>query len=325
MKGNLFGITGISDILSNPTYVGKIRFNRIVDWSNKRRSGKNENYIIVNGVHEPIISQETWERAQKIREIRADKYPKSYSGEFPLTGIMRCPVCGDGMVAARTSNTLKDETKRKIRYYSCGRFRNKGSVACSANSVRAEDAEKYVFDKIKRLITNEKVLKDIVKNLNKSRQEVIKPLEKEKTEIENQIKNYTERKKRIFELYEGGKIAKEVLKERLMQIDETIEQLQSNMTDIINKVKINSSDEIPYALVKEMMQDFSKLINNAEKNQRKMFLQLIINKITVGEDRKVESIEIHFNETLKNMIKSFLGEESSDDEDSSSFVFAIAI
>lgn len=326
VKGNLFGITGISDILSNPTYVGKIRFNYIIDWSNKRRSGKNENYIIVDGLHEPIISKKVWERAQKIRETRADKYPRSYSGEFPLTGIMKCPVCGDGMVAARTTNTLKDGTKRKIRYYSCGRFRNKGSVACSANSVRAEEAEKYVFDKIKKLITNEKVLKDIVKNLNKSRQEVIKPLEQEKAEIENKIKNYTERKKRVFELYEGGELEKEILKERLIQIDETIEQLQSNMIDIVNKLKINSSDEIPYALVKEVMKDFNKVINSAEKNQRKMFLQLIINKITIGEDRKVESIDIHFNETLINIIKSFLGEESSDNEDSSSsFVFAIAL
>ncbi|WP_192930262.1 hypothetical protein [Alkaliphilus pronyensis] len=57
-----------------------------------------------------------------------------------------------------------------------------------------------------------------------------------------------------------------------------------------------------------------------------MFLQLIVNKITVGDNRKIDTIEIHFNETLKNLIKSFLGKESSDNEDSSlSFVFAIAI
>lgn len=54
-----------------------------------------------------------------------------------------------------------------------------------------------------------------------------------------------------------------------------------------------------YKLVKEMMWDFNKILSSADKDQRKMFLLLIVNNITVGDNRKIDAIEIHFNETLK--------------------------
>ncbi len=326
VKGNLYGISGIREILANPTYIGKIRFNKMTDWSSKRRKGKNDNYILVDGLHEGIISEDIWNKAQEIRKVRSDKYPRTYSGEFPLTGLLKCPECGYGMVASRTTNTLKDGTKRRIRYYSCGKFRNKGSVACRANSVRADEAEKYVFDRIKKVMLNEQVLKDIVNNLNKTRKEVIKPLESEKKAIEKQMENHAEKKKRVFDLYEDGNLPKEMLTERLKDLETKMEQLELRKLEIMDKIRSNSSDPIPYKVVKEAMQDFNKLLSSADKDQRKLFLQLIVEKITVGENKKVDTIEIHFNETLYNLIKSFLGEESSYDEDSSSsFVFAIAI
>lgn len=325
VKGNLFGITAISDIISNPTYVGKIRFNRYVDYSTKRRKGKSENFILVDGQHKPIISEEVWNKAQEIKRARASKYPRSYSGEFPLTGLLRCPVCGYGMVASRTVNTLKDGTKKKIRYYSCGRFRNQGSEACSANSVRADKAEAYVFNRIKEVLLNEKVLKDIVDNLNKTREEKIKPLEKELENIKKQIENYNIKKKRVFELYEDGVIEKEILMGRLKEIEDILEKLNIRKNEIMKEIELNGSEKIPYEVVREIMQDFEKLMSNADKEQRKLFLQLIINKITVDDNRNIDTIEIHFNENLKRIIKTFLGEEPSDDGGSSPFVFTVAI
>ncbi|QIB27944.1 recombinase family protein [Caloranaerobacter azorensis] len=325
VKGNLFGITAISDIISNPTYVGKIRFNRYVDYSTKRRKGKSENFILVDGQHKPIISEEVWSKAQEIKRARASKYPRSYSGEFPLTGLLRCPVCGYGMVASRTVNTLKDGTKKKIRYYSCGRFRNQGSEACSANSVRADKAEAYVFNRIKEVLLNEKVLKDIVDNLNKTREEKIKPLEKELENIRKQIENYNIKKKRIFELYEDGVIEKEILMGRLKEIEDILEKLNIRKNEILKEIELNGSEKIPYEVVREIMQDFEKLMSNADKEQRKLFLQLIINKITVDDNRNIDTIEIHFNENLKRIIKTFLGEEPSDDGGSSPFVFTVVI
>jgi site-specific DNA recombinase len=36
-KGNMFGTGGVKDILMNPIYIGKIRYNVRENWSEKRR------------------------------------------------------------------------------------------------------------------------------------------------------------------------------------------------------------------------------------------------------------------------------------------------
>ena len=47
-----------------------------------------------------------------------------YDGEYPLTGILKCPQCGAGMVISRTTNRNKDGSKQKLTYYACGNWKN---------------------------------------------------------------------------------------------------------------------------------------------------------------------------------------------------------
>lgn len=86
---------------------------------------------------------------------------KNYDGKYLLVGLMKCPMCGATMVSSRTVNTLKDGTKKVLRYYSCGSFRSKGSAVCKANSVRADYAEKYVMDRLQH-VNHSTVLEEIV-------------------------------------------------------------------------------------------------------------------------------------------------------------------
>ena len=65
------------------------------------------------------------------------------------------------MAASNTTNTLKDGTKKRIRYYSCN-FRNKGSKVCSANSVRADVIEDYVMKQILEIVKSDKVIQRVV-------------------------------------------------------------------------------------------------------------------------------------------------------------------
>ena len=70
------------------------------------------------------------------------------------------------MAASNTTNTLKDGTKKRIRYYSCSNFRNKGSKVCSANSVRADVIEDYVMKQILEIVKSDKVIQRVVARVN---------------------------------------------------------------------------------------------------------------------------------------------------------------
>lgn len=123
------------------------------DWNEKRRNNINPDPVIVQGCHEAIISEETWQIAQKVYKERTCKPNRIHDGELPLTGIMRCPQCGAGMVVGRTTNRTKSGEKRVLEYYVCGAWKNKGTNVCRSNGVRTDYADPMFLIKLRSYST----------------------------------------------------------------------------------------------------------------------------------------------------------------------------
>jgi hypothetical protein len=83
-KGNTFSINAIRTILTNPIYVGFIRYNGRQDWSEKRRNNINPSPVIEKGQHDSIISKETWEKAQAILKSRSKTPNRVHSRSLNL-------------------------------------------------------------------------------------------------------------------------------------------------------------------------------------------------------------------------------------------------
>ena len=100
-RGNPFENRTIDYILNNPVYLGKLRW---TPTGRTRRNFKNEDSIIADALHEPIIDVETWDAAQ----ARCAELKKSYkhygkpSSERKhwLCGVVRCSACGATLIWA---------------------------------------------------------------------------------------------------------------------------------------------------------------------------------------------------------------------------------
>lgn len=90
----------VNYILRNACYIGKIRWSTNGSKAvSKRKIKENaDSVIIVDGHHEPIISEELFEKAQKRAEDLLKTYPvyarREQPIQFMLKGIVRCDVCG---------------------------------------------------------------------------------------------------------------------------------------------------------------------------------------------------------------------------------------
>lgn len=325
-KGNMFGTGGVKEILMNPTYIGKIRYNVRENWSEKRRKGINKNPIIVDGEHEGIIPIELWNKVQEMYKLKSGKPKKAFESNYLLTGLMKCPICGASMVAGRTKKKRKDGTYLVTRYYVCGNWRNKGTAACHSNGVRADYAENYVLARVEEVVFNEKILKDIVKNLNKERRDVIAPLQKEKEQLTKSLKGLENKKDRIFELYEDGTIDKQTLSERIEKITAEINSQSKRRIEIEKELESNDSVNIPYEVVRNTLSNFHKLLEITAPEDKKTLLQLIISKITIKSKKDIDSIELHFNEKIqKYFINDEEGESSKNGGSPSFILFTIKI
>lgn len=322
-KNNFFSINAVKTILTNPIYIGYIRYNVRRNWAEKRRNNINPNPILVKGNHTPIISQEIWDKAQAIMKNRSKQPNRIHSGEYPLTGLLKCPSCGAGMVLGRTTNRNKDGTKRVLEYYVCGAWKNKGTAVCNSNGIRTEYADQYVLNKIATFANNDQLIKDVVERLNQSYQETTEPFLKEYKAIEKEIHKIEARKEKVLGLYEEGILSKEELVQRLKNLNEEKKLLEERLVPIEQRLRTNNQQEISFKIVKEVMENFVTCFNETiTTDQKKRLLQLLINKITINKDRKIESIQIQVdNEVIKYFVDQ--GEGKSSDEDDFSSPFSI--
>ncbi|MCI6692672.1 MAG: recombinase family protein [Clostridium sp.] len=302
-KGNDFSVGSIREILTNPVYIGKVRYNVRQNWSEKRRRNINANPIITDGVHEPIIDEVLWDKVQAIMESKKGKPSRIYDGEYPLTGILRCPKCGAGMVISRTTNKLADGTKKRIAYYCCGAWKNKGTSVCNSNTIRVDKANEYVFNKISELLSNEKMVKSIVNNINKERHKKISPAKKELERIDKELEKIDRKKTKLFEAYEEELISKEEFKERKDELNKRAKSLQEEKEPLLVTLSDDVSEEIPYEFVRSILENFSKVLTeSATREQQKKLLHMIISEITINEAREIDSIKLKINDSLVDYI-----------------------
>ncbi|WP_057510702.1 cassette chromosome recombinase CcrB [Staphylococcus simulans] len=282
-KGNPFSISAVTYILSNPFYIGKIQFAKYKDWNDKRRKGLNDKPVIAEGKHTPIISQDLWDKVQA-RKKQVSKKPQVHGkGTNLLTGIIFCEKCGAAYAASNTTNTLKDGTKKRIRYYSCSNFRNKGSKVCSANSVRADVIEKYVMDQILEIVKSDKVLKQVVERVNQENQIDVASLNHDIAYKQQQFDEINTKLKNLIQTIEDNPDLTSALKP-------TIHQYETQLNDItnqINQLKHQQNQEKPSYDTKQiaaLLQQIFQNVESMDKAQLKALYLTVIDRIDIRKD-----------------------------------------
>lgn len=282
-KGNPFSISAITYILSNPFYIGKIQFAKYKDWNEKRRKGLNDKPVIAQGKHSPIISQDLWDKVQMRKKQIKEKPQVHGKGTNLLTGIIRCPQCGAAMAASNTTNTLKDGTKKRIRYYSCSNFRNKGSKVCSANSVRADVIEKYVMDQILEIVKSDKVIKQVVERVNQENRVDVAALNHDIAYKQQQFDEINTKLKNLVQTIEDNPDLTSALKP-------TIHQYETQLNDItnqMNQLKQQQNQEKPSYDTKQialLLQRIFQNIESMDKSQLKALYLTVIDRIDIRKD-----------------------------------------
>ena len=140
IRGNPTDNRWVDYVLNNPTYLGKIR------WSTDGRAASkrdyhNENLMIVDGNHDPIITEQQWEAAQaRIADIKK-KYPKYAKREqhvqYMLKGLVRCSACGSTLAMASANKTAKNPSRS---LQCCNYSRGSCKVSHSVVMPRIEEA-----------------------------------------------------------------------------------------------------------------------------------------------------------------------------------------
>lgn len=130
--GKAWNKSTLGEIISNVTYTGNLHLQKTYrenHMTKKTIKNKGEKPLyIVEGNHEPIISQEIFDKAQEIRKAKAvGKSGKRNGPAYPFTGLIYCGECG---------HLFKHKVTKYYESWCCSQYDELGKAYCASKKIR---------------------------------------------------------------------------------------------------------------------------------------------------------------------------------------------
>lgn len=297
----LISSSQIYRIIDSEVYCGKITYGKSEikkkKGTSKKVRVKTDNYIISEGQHEAIISEELWQQAHNRRlEEKANyvNYWKTEGHRYILSNIIKCPVCGRGLSGNSSRGKIKKDGTRYADefYYRCKHYIGADGHKCTfKRHIRINLIDNAVEELVSQMVSNEKfeeLLKDKI-NATVSVDEVneeIKRLQK-LLEEQNKKERNLDRQLELLDIddkyyekkYEKINTSYDILYDEISKINICLDEAQERKQRI-EKSKINN-DAI-YAILK----NFDKLYNKCTLDEKYELMHALIEDIQIFEAKQ---------------------------------------
>ena len=298
----LFSATLIRAILKNPVYCGKIAFGRrklekIHGTRNEYHQVPQENYLLVDGLHEGIVSEELWNAAQVKLLAQSKRYEPVNRSKTEqahlLSALVKCPICGAGMYSNKCTKRKKDGTPYKsFSYYSCKHRKMQRGQKCDFNKqIQEEVLDNAVVEVIIKLVSNPKFAAMMQEKINSKVDTTA--IEQEIAAAEKQLRQYYSIKSKIMEEIDTLDpddrhyiIRKSDLDERLYRMYDKIEEAENNLMDARAKKQAIEADKITGDNIYKVLVCFEKLYNVMNPLERKKLMEHLISEIQIYPERQ---------------------------------------
>ncbi len=306
----------VRSILKNPIYEGKIAYGRrhtvkVEGTNNETKVVKQKDeskIILVEGVHEAIISPEMFEKAgAKLSEnIRHRKTRSDSTTVYPLTGLIKCPDCGKNIFGYTAPPRPRKNGKEGFypRYisYRCISGRERNGVSCSlANKYYSgTKLEKEVRDVIASMVTIPEFVELVSKKVDCATD--LKALKKKRDAVISEQSKYSgnliSTEKRLTELDASDKhYEKRVdsLNRILDDLYEKIDEAQSRLDEINKEISMAEKSAMTKQSIFEMLDGFSKYYDIMTPEDKKALLQAMISYIELYREKRADG---HFVKSI---------------------------
>ena len=281
-------------IIDNPVYCGKIAFGRrarekVKGTKNEYKQTPQENYILAEGQHEAIISEELWNLAHEKRELTGVKSPSKIGRDRAhlLSGILKCPKCGGPMYTNKHAWTNKDGTYREIYYYVCSKARAERGKSCDYTAtLKKTDIEPLVIEAIRELIQNQDFAGEIKSRIGKeidtstlnrelkNYESKLREIELNKTRLENEIDS----------LPEDTRFREQKIHDMTLRLDglyDIIVELEEKIEDVLLRRKAVEQDAITLENIYTLLANFDIVFDKITDDEKKSLISSLIKEIEI--------------------------------------------
>lgn len=275
--GASFSLTTVRGILTNTFYIGKIKYDK----------------QYYQGEHEPIITADLWDTVQNRLKNNSKPVTKIVKRTFLLSGILKCPICGAGMIPTHASWKNKDGIKKYYYYYTCGAYLNKGRSVCRANSVSAVAAEEKVILFLSNILSKGFLRKKIISSLKQKNQLTNTPILEKRKQLEKNLSEIAAKQSENLRLYENDMLDKENFLANMSQLKSLKETFQAQLiedeAEEENACKYSDTD------LEKVLEKLDHIFRQSDIERKKELIHSLIKAIYVDGARQISEIEFKFD------------------------------
>ena len=259
----------------------------------KKYNRGEEEFVIIKDHHEPIVSRELFEKANRILDEKSltQEGKAKHSNRYPFSGKIKCGCCGSSYVA-RYKNR-KNGTRYKA--WRCYKSATQGSphtdkagnpLGCSNPSIRNEDAVHIMYLVTRSLQLEEK---KITANLLSVIQSVLSVntnyshIEK----LKEQIQSVEDKRTQLIDLCISGAITKQEFITKREACDKEISELQDTISGIDQQHLLADQQE---SMMKEITAAIHEIVSGVEYEDA--FYSQILDKMVV---QSKDTVDVYLN------------------------------
>lgn len=283
----------IRSILRNQMYIGDMVQNVHIKKSFREKKiikNDKENWVIVEGTHEPIIDKETFDKVQKLLDANYRQPTPEYQRTFK--GLMFCHECGHLIGVGNPKRDNRPIEKQYVYTY-CNYYRKNSSYnKCTPHTMNYNNLEEQLLS----IITNvcDKYINlvgydDLIENRKKTLTTYTTDLEKKVSRLEIDLKTIDLKIEKLYMDRLDDIITPDTYKkltdkfeEQKQEMQKQIDELNKSITDYEENNKIEDLLETQ-TIVKEYLK--------TRKNPPRDLILKIIDKIEIHQDK---TVDLHF-------------------------------
>ncbi len=278
-KKDEWSVASVKDILANPVYVGKIKWNwrKVVKVYKHDKlistRPRNDDYILVDGLHKPIIDEKTWKIASAKRSLNSAPVKHNNTVRNPLCGLIICAKCGKKMKRRSYSKFSKEPTL----YCDNPKCDNIGSKFCYIEEKVLEGLRKWL----------EEYKFDYQQHLEKINHNKMDSIKETIASLEQEAKKENDKLLSIFNFLEDGTYTKEMFNARSEAVSKNVERINNSIENYKTKLAqekiMDKEKDVLVPKIENVLDVYNLLQTAEEKNE---LLKTVITRGYISKNRK---------------------------------------
>ena len=303
----------IIDIMKNPTYTGCIVYGRIpksLYEGIKMHRAPEEEWRYVPDAHEPIISQELFDKVQKMFADRAEKFKAKMDENAPLRelvtnhfkGKIYCGDCGKRMRFVKPTDK-RYPVDQDHAVYVCGGYLDSGYSRCSRHSIRYPVVADAVLVAINIQLELALKQEQLIRQMRGSVKEknLIDKYVGQINYLSQELKKINGKREALFENFAEGILDEAEYRFAKKNYDDEAEEIEKKLT--VEKAKKVQLDNIL-----SLSNEWLEAIHNAENITEidAVLVKHLVSSVKIFENNRVE-VELNFGDQ-RNIFNRIIAE-----------------